>query len=159
MFGRFRNDCKNWLNSRSPGAGMQRQIGVYDRAETFLDAMIGNVSTVLEKTAVITASSQIYSRHFALMAEHFKNPQKAYAIIEQVRGRALPISSRPDLWPRLAAKRTERAISQLRLKLMAARSTDEVRSLRDQIFMTEQTRWVTPGVSMLKSQVTGDGRT
>src|SRR2546425_1164763 len=51
----------------------------------------------------------------------------------------------------LAAKRTERAISQLRLKLMAARSTDEVRSLRDQIFMTEQTRWVTPGVSILKT--------
>ena len=50
------------------------------------------------------------------------------------------------------AKRTERAISQLRLKLMAARSTDEVRSLRDQIFMMEQTRWVTPGVSVLKTK-------
>ena len=60
---------------------------VYDRAEAFLDAMIGKVSTVLEKTAVITASSQIYSRHFALIAEHFNDPQKAYAIIEQVRGR------------------------------------------------------------------------
>jgi len=60
---------------------------VYDRAETFLDAMIGNVSTVLEKTAIITASSQIYSRHFALIADHFNDPQKAYAIIEQVRGR------------------------------------------------------------------------
>ena len=61
---------------------------VYDRAEAFLDSMIGNVSTVLEKTAVITASSQIYSQHFALIAEQFNNPQKAYAIIEQVRGRA-----------------------------------------------------------------------
>jgi CHAT domain-containing protein len=50
------------------------------------------------------------------------------------------------------AKRVERAISQLRLKLMAARSTDEVRSLRDQIFMTEQTRSITPGVSVLKSK-------
>ena len=35
---------------------------------------------------------------------------------------------------------------------MAARSTDEVRSLRDQIFMMEQTRWVTPGVSVLKTK-------
>jgi len=59
---------------------------VYDRAEVFLDSMIGKVSTALEKTAVITASSQIYSQHFALIAEQFNDPQKAYAIIEQVRG-------------------------------------------------------------------------
>jgi CHAT domain-containing protein len=125
---------------------------VYDRAETFLDAMIGNASTGLEKTAVITASSQIYSRHFALIADHFNDPHKAYAIIEQVRGRAAADLLAAGSVAPLAAKRTERAISQLRLKLMAARSTDEVRSLRDQIFMTEQTRWITPGVSMLKTR-------
>jgi hypothetical protein len=114
--------------------------------------MIGNVSTVLEKTAIITASSQIYSRHFALIADHFNDPQKAYAIIEQFRGRtAADLLAAGSVAP-LEAKRTERAISQLRLKLMAARSTDEVRSLRDQIFMTEQTRWITPGVSMLKTK-------
>ncbi len=125
---------------------------VYDRAEAFLDAMIGNVSTVLEKTAVITASSQIYSRHFALIAEHFNNPQKAYAIIEQVRGRvAADLLAAGSVAP-AGAKSAERAISQLRLKLMAARSTNEVRSLRDQIFMMEQTRWVTPGVSVLKTK-------
>lgn len=124
---------------------------VYDRAEAFLDAMIGNVSTVLEKTAVITASSQIYSRHFSLIADHFNNPDKAYAIIEQVRGRvAADLLAGGSAAP-LAAKKTERAISQLRLKLMAARSTDEIRNLRDQIFLTEQTRWVTPGVSVLKT--------
>ena len=125
---------------------------VYDRAETFLDAMIGNVSTVLEKTAVITASSQIYSRHFALVADHFNDPHKAYAIIEQARGRAAADLLAAGFVAPLAAKRTERVISQLRLKLIAARSTDEVRSLRDQIFMTEQTRWVTPGVTMLKTK-------
>ena len=125
---------------------------VYDRAEAFLDAMIGKVSTVLEKTAVITASSQIYSRHFALIAEHFNNPQKAYAIIEQVRGRvAADLLAAGSVAP-AGAKSAERAISQLRLKLMGARSTDEVRSLRDQIFMMEQTRWVTPGVSALKTK-------
>ena len=114
--------------------------------------MIGKVSTVLEKTAVITASSQIYSRHFALIAEHFNNPQKAYAIIEQVRGRvAADLLAAGSVAP-AGAKSAERAISQLRLKLMAARSTDEVRSLRDQIFMMEQTRWVTPGVSALKTK-------
>ena len=49
--------------------------------------MIGKATTLLEKTAVITASSQIYSEHFSLVADHFNDPKKAYAIIEQVRGR------------------------------------------------------------------------
>lgn len=124
----------------------------YERAEAFLDTMIGSVSTVLEKTAVITASSQIYARHFALIADQFEDPQKAYAIIEQARGRVASELLAAGTVAPPEAKRTERAISQLRLRLMAARSTDEVRSLRDQIFMTEQTRWITPGVSVLKSK-------
>ena len=125
---------------------------VYDRAEAFLDSMIGNVSTALEKTAVITASSQIYSQHFALIAERFNNPQKAYAIIEQVRGRvAADLLAAGSVAPP-TVKNAERGVSQLRLKLMAARSTDEVRSLRDQIFMMEQTRWIAPGASVLKTK-------
>jgi CHAT domain-containing protein len=128
---------------------------VYDRAEAFLDALIGNVTTVLEKTAIITASSQIYSQHFALIAEHFNNPHKAYAIIEQVRGRASADLLAAGSAAPSPAKKTEREISQLRLKLMAARSADEVRGLRDQIFMAEQTRWVTPGVNVLKIKSRG----
>jgi len=125
---------------------------VYDRAEAFLDSMIGNVSTALEKTAVITASSQIYSEHFALIAERFSDLPKAYAIIEQVRGRvAADLLAAGSVAPP-AATRAERAISQLRLKLMAARSTDEVRNLRDQIFMMEQARWITPGGGLLKTK-------
>ena len=42
----------------------QEADGAYDRAEAFLDSMIGNASTVLEQTAVITASSQIYLATF-----------------------------------------------------------------------------------------------
>jgi CHAT domain-containing protein len=125
---------------------------VYDRAEAFLDSMIGKVSTALEKTAVITASSQIYSQHFALIAEQLNDPQKAYAIIEQVRGRVATDLLAAGSVASSAAKKTERTISQLRLNLMTARSTDEVRSLRDQIFMMEQARWVTPGVSVLKTK-------
>ena len=115
--------------------------------------MIGDVSTALEKTAVITASSQIYAQHFALIAEHFNDPQKAYTIIEQVRGRATAdLLAAGSVAPAAEAKKSERAISQLRLKLMAARSTGEVRSLRDQIFSMEQTRWITPGASVLKTK-------
>jgi CHAT domain-containing protein len=125
---------------------------VYDRAEAFLDSMIGNASTLLEQTAVITASSEIYSQHFALVANQFNDPRKAYDIIEQVRGRAAADLLALGLAIPSAAKATERAISRLRLKLMAARSMDEVGSLRDQIFMEEQVRWVTPGASVLKTK-------
>jgi CHAT domain-containing protein len=126
--------------------------GAYDRAETFIDALVGNVSTALEKTAVITASSQIYAEHFALAAGRFKNPAKAYAIIEQVRGRVAAdlLSSGSVRQPQKEA--TDRELSRLKLKLMAARSTEDVRKLRDQIFMAEQAKWVTPGINILKSK-------
>jgi CHAT domain-containing protein len=123
----------------------------YDRAEAFLDSMIGNASTLLEQTAVITASSQIYSQHFALIADRFNNPQKAYAIIEQVRGRAAADLLASRMTTPSAAKTIERAVSRLRLQLMAAQSTHDVASLRDEIFMEEQARWVTPGASVLQA--------
>ena len=50
------------------------------------------------------------------------------------------------------ATKQERTISQLQLKLMAARSTAEERNIRDQVFMAEQARWVTPDVSILKAR-------
>jgi CHAT domain-containing protein len=50
------------------------------------------------------------------------------------------------------ARKQERTISQLQLKLMAARSTTEERNIRDQVFMAEQARWVTPDVSILKAR-------
>ena len=124
----------------------------YDRAEAFLDTTIGNASTRLEQTAVITASSEIYSQHFALIADHFNDPRKAYDIIEQVRGRAAVDLLASGLATPPAARTTERAISRLRLKLMAARSMNEVTGLRDEIFMEEQARWATPGASVLKAK-------
>jgi CHAT domain-containing protein len=124
---------------------------VYDRAEAFLDSMIGNGS-LIEQTAVITASSQIYSQHFTLIANQFNDPRKAYNIIEQVRGRAAAQLLVSGLSTPSRANTAERAISRLRIKLMAARSTDEVLSLRDQIFLKEQERWITPGASALKTK-------
>jgi CHAT domain-containing protein len=50
------------------------------------------------------------------------------------------------------AKKDQRSISELRLKLAVARSTSEVRQIRDQIFLVEQARWITPEISILKAQ-------
>ena len=125
---------------------------VYDRAEAFIDSLVGNVSTALEKTAVITASSEIYAEHFALAAGRFRDPAKAYAIIEQVRGRVAADLLASGSIRQSQKDATDREISQLKLKLMAAKSTQDVQTLRDQIFMAEQAKWVAPGISILKNK-------
>jgi CHAT domain-containing protein len=114
--------------------------------------LVGGYSSVLEKTALITASSEIYSRHFSLVADRFNDPARAYSIIEQVRGRAATDLLMAGAVTTDEARKAERAIAQLRLKLMSARSTDDLHRLRDQIFLAEQSRWITPEVSILKAQ-------
>jgi CHAT domain-containing protein len=125
---------------------------VFDRASTFIDALIGNYSSVLEKTALIRASSELYAQHFALIADRFNDPRKAYSIIEQVRGRVTTDLLMAGSVAPAQARQDQRAISDLRLKLASARSTSEVRRISDQIFLVEQARWVTPEISILKAQ-------
>ena len=125
---------------------------VFDRAGAFIDGMIGNYSGVFEKTALIRASSDLYARHFSLIAEKFKDSERAYAIVEQVRGRVLTDLLLAGSVTSNAARENERTLSQLRLRLMAARSTNEVLRIRDQIVILEQSRWTAPGVSILKSR-------
>jgi len=124
---------------------------VFERASAFVDALIGNYSSVMEKTAVIKASSELYSQHFALIADRFNDPGKAFAVVEQVRGRVTTdLLTAGSVTPG-QAKIDQRAIADLRLKLAKARSTAEVRRIRDQIFLVEQSRWVTPEISILKA--------
>ena len=101
---------------------------------------------------MISASSELFSQHFCLIAQHFNDPAKAFSIIEQVRGRITTDLLMAGAVTPQEARREERTISQLQLKLMAARSTAQVRSVRDQIFMAEQSRWVTPDVNILKAR-------
>lgn len=124
----------------------------YDRASAFIDSLIGNYSSVLAKTALISASSEVYTEHFSLVTAHFHQLPKAYTIVEQVRGRILADllmsgSVRPG-----EATHTERTISQLRIKLMTPAPPRDVQRIRDQIFMAEQGRWVTPDISILKAR-------
>jgi CHAT domain-containing protein len=125
----------------------------YDRAAMIQDMMIGNANSTLGKTALIKASSDLYAKHFALVAEHLGDTEKAFAIIEQVRGRVMTdllvagASTSPE------SLEAERKISRLRLKLTTARSDTDIRQLRDEIFLAEQFRSITPEISILKSNV------
>lgn len=125
----------------------------YDRAATIEDMMIGNADSTLGKTALVKAASDLYAKHFALIAEHIPDTGKAFAIIEQVRGRVTTdlLTAGANTSPE--SLQAEKKIARLRLKLMVSRSDRQIRELRDEIFSAEQAMSVSPEISILKSNV------
>lgn len=124
----------------------------YDRASVFVDSLVGNYTSVLEKTAVLTAASDIYAEHFSLVAGQLHQLPRAYAIVEQVRGRILADLLLSGSTRSSDAANEERAIARLRIKLLAPTPPRDVQRIRDQIFLAEQSRWITPDISILKAQ-------
>lgn len=74
------------------------------------------------------------------------DPVKAYAIVEQVRGRVIADLLMAGSVNSPVARNAESKISQLQLKLRSAATTEEVRRLRDQIFSLQESRWITPSM-------------
>ena len=100
----------------------------YDRAADFVEAMVGNVSKVTTKGALITAMGEIFTEHFSLIADHMNNVSKAYNVLEQARGRATTDLLRAGATPTAEHDRdVERQISRLRLDLAKAKSTADIR--------------------------------
>jgi len=124
----------------------------YDRAAVIQDVMIGNADSALGKTALISGASDLYAKHFALLADYLDNPAKAFLVIEQARGRVITDLLRSGARTSPESSETENEISRLRLKLMAAHSDRQIRELRDAIFLTEQRRSITPDLSILKAK-------
>jgi CHAT domain-containing protein len=122
----------------------------YDRASAFIDSGLANSSSVFEKTSLIKASGTLYPEHFALLASRLNNAAKAYAIVEQVRGRVTADLLMSGSLNSQGAKRIEHTISSLQLQMMSAKSVQELNRLRDQIFTAEEARWISPGISILK---------
>src|ERR1700678_4392729 len=124
----------------------------YDRAATIQDLMIGNADSALGKTALIKGVGDLYEKHFGLIAEHGGDPTKAFAVVEQARGRAMTdlLMSGDKTSPESLA--TEKQLAWLRLQLTDVHSEKDIQELRDQIFMAEQSRSVTPEVSILKAR-------
>jgi CHAT domain-containing protein len=124
----------------------------YDRAAAIQDVMIGNADSVLGKTALIKGAGDLYAKHFALIAEHSGDAAKAFAILEQARGRVMTdlLMSGAKASPDAVA--AEHKIAQLRLNLMSAHSNQDIVQLRDAIFMAEQSRSITPEINILKAK-------
>jgi len=125
----------------------------YDRASDILDSMIGNVTSAQAKLGLITSMSAIYSEHFTLIASHLNNTPKAFSVLEHARGRVttdLLMSGRPPDSPK--ELEIEKQIARLNLELTKAKSADQVRKIRDDIFLVEEARWLAPGSNAWKSR-------
>jgi len=125
----------------------------YDRASDILDAMIGNVTSAHGKIGLITAMSVVYTEHFALVADHLNDTAKAFSVLEHARGRVatdLLMSGQPPDSPE--ELEIEKHISRLNLELTKTNSAEQVRNIRDEIFLVEQARWVAPASGPLKSR-------
>ena len=125
----------------------------YDRAAVIQDMMIGRADSTLGKTALIKAASDLYAKHFALITDHIGNTDKAFTVLEQVRGRVMTDLLMEGASTSPESIQAEKKIARLRLKLMAASSDQEVRELRNEIFLAEQSSLVAPEISILKSNV------
>jgi CHAT domain-containing protein len=87
-----------------------------------------------------------------LLAEHGGDPTKAFSVVEQARGRVMTdllISGNKTSPESLA---TEKNIALIRLRLSKAHSDKDIQQLRDQIFLAEQSRSITPELSILKAR-------
>ncbi len=104
------------------------------------------------KTALIKGVGDLYEKHFGLIADHGGDPAKAFTVVEQARGRVMTdlLMSGDKTSPESLA--TENNLARLRLQLTEAHSDKDVEKLRDQIFLAEQFRSVTPEVSILKAR-------
>src|SRR5436309_8818039 len=125
----------------------------YDRASDVLDTMIGNVRSAAGKIGLINAMSSVYAEHFALVADRLSDTAKAFSVLEHARGRVtteLLMSGKPPESPE--ELQIEKQISRLNLELAKAKSAEQIRQIRDKIFLAEEARWVTPLSGTWKSQ-------
>lgn len=126
--------------------GKFRDAGAtYDHASDILDALIGNVSSASGKIGLITAMSAVYSEHFALVADHLNDTAKAFSVLEHARGRVITdllTSGKPPDSPE--ELEIEKQIGRLNLELTKANSPDQIRQIRNKIFLMQQARWLAP---------------
>lgn len=122
---------------------------VYERAESLEDSLIGRADSVFAKTALITGADQLYAHHFGLLAEHFDDPEAAYNVVEQARGRAIADLLLSKSAVSSTALAIERHIANLRLRMASAESPTEIARLREAIFLEEQKRAVNPDLTIL----------
>ena len=66
----------------------------YYQASNLVEAMLANAPSSLVKSSLIATIGDIYVNHFKLAVTQFHDPAKAFAVLENARGRSLADSLR-----------------------------------------------------------------
>ena len=123
----------------------------YKKAEQLVDAAIYSDPSILDKTTWISSSSNLYVQHFALIADHSGSVERAFSVIEQVRGRVTTDLLIGGTRSTISARQNEHAISEARFALRSATTASEIRRINDELFLLEQNRWITPELDILRA--------
>jgi Peptidase family S41 len=87
-----------------------------------------------------------------LIAEQGGDPTKVFTVVEQARGRVMTDLLMSGDKTSSESLATEKNLARLRLQLTEAHSNKDIEKLRDEIFIAEQFRSVSPEVSILKTR-------
>jgi CHAT domain-containing protein len=117
----------------------------FNRATDVVEGMLAHTNEISTRQALLTTMSYVFTDHFAMAAKEH-DTELAYRIIERVRGRIVSelLINKPELKeldelsPELEDK-----ITSLKLQLATASMPAQRQHLINNLFFTQQARWVT----------------
>src|SRR6202022_2866956 len=114
---------------------------LFTEATDVVEAILSTTTTANAKSSVAGSMDGIFLGHFELAAMHLNSPNKAFMVIEGVRGRSIADSLRfrrvsPEPEP-ASLTRTDKEISQLQLRFLEA-GPGERKRLRTALLSLEQ---------------------
>src|SRR5262249_39306297 len=116
---------------------------LYREAADDVEAMLLNVPDQRSEVALLTAMSRIYIDHFLMAARQLKNTEKAFDVVEQVRGRALTDllrGSGPRDWDPAVSPAREQEINRLRMHLVQATTVRQRKDAMQALFLSGQSQ-------------------
>ncbi len=116
---------------------------LYAEATDVIEGMLMNAPDARTQVGLLTTMSETYAEHFALAATQLHDPDKAFSIVERVRGRSLNDLLRgggPGRWAGQASTAQEREIRRLRMRLVSAETPRERRQVLQALFFANETR-------------------
>ena len=120
----------------------ERADELYSESADVIDALLVNVNAREVKGSLIATLSESYVGHFELAATKFSDPDRAYQIIEQARGRSLADTLRGESETLSSSDEVsleaQKEINRIQLALLHNTSRDERESLLNQLFRMEQ---------------------
>jgi CHAT domain-containing protein/tetratricopeptide (TPR) repeat protein len=116
--------------------------GLYEEAADIIDGILVNATTQGYKSSFLGVMSDVYLGHFRLLAEHTRDVQRAFYVVERARGRVSADALRARSLRQSSGVRVplaaEREIASLQLALMRTENSTRRRQLLDELFAAEQ---------------------